>query len=81
MENTIGLKRVLNKMLVISAGIHKVHVRIANREHSDQTQTCLLLRFLRIFYAFWAAKYALRITITELRTRESKDFYRSFHSF
>ena len=27
LENTIGLKMVLNKMLVISAGIHKMHVR------------------------------------------------------
>ena len=30
--------------------------------------------FLHIFYAFWAPKYALRITITELRTRENPDF-------
>ena len=34
-------------------------------------QTCLLLSFLHIFYAFWAPKYALRITITELRTQEN----------
>ena len=27
----------LNKMLVIRAGIHKFHVRIANREGPDQT--------------------------------------------
>ena len=34
-------------------------------------QTCLLLCFLRISYAFWAPKYALQITITELRTQEN----------
>ena len=28
---------VLNKMLVIRAGIHKMHYRIANREDPDQT--------------------------------------------
>ena len=40
--------------------------------------TCSLLRFLHIFYAFWAPKYALRapkyalrITITELGTQEN----------
>ena len=27
--------------------------------------------FLCIFYVFWAPKYALRITITELRTQEN----------
>ena len=26
-----------NKMIVIMAGIHKMLIRIANREHSDQT--------------------------------------------
>ena len=30
--------------------------------------------FLRIFYAFWTLKYALRIAITELRTQENPDF-------
>ena len=28
---------VLNKILVIRTGIHKMHVRIANREDPDQT--------------------------------------------
>ena len=30
--------------------------------------------FFAYFLRFWAPKYALRITITELRTRESLDF-------
>ena len=34
-----------NKMLVIRAGIHKMHVRIANREDPDQTSgLCCLPR-------------------------------------
>ena len=37
-------------------------------------QTCLLLRFLRIFYVFLASKYALRITIAKLRTERNPDF-------
>ena len=30
--------------------------------------------FYAYFLRFWAPKYALRITITELRTQESPDF-------
>ena len=39
-----------------------------------QNQTCLLLSFSGIFYAFWAPKYALWISITDLLTREGPDF-------
>ena len=34
---TFFLSLFYNKMLVIRAGIHKMHVRIANREDPDQT--------------------------------------------
>ena len=42
-----------------------------------QHQTCLPM-FFAYFLRFWARKYALRITITELRTRESPNFLAKF---
>ena len=35
--NTLIFYLALNKMLVIRAGIHKIFVRIVNREDPDQT--------------------------------------------
>ena len=35
------LNFLLNKILVIRAGIHKMHIRIANRKDPDQTASMI----------------------------------------
>ena len=50
------------------------------KEKREQ-QTCLLLRFLCIFYIFLSSKYALRITIAKLRNRVNPDFLSIFIYF